>query len=193
MRSAGTEGDDRQDVPAAWSRADPVQGIPRDHHRATRELALADLLLPALGQDPPLALSRVRPPSLSSKRANPHSGSYPTLLLLELLSGSRFSNLRLAYPLIRWRPLPLPPSSPLTPQSAVTLARTLAPRPPKVAQTPEGDWAYLVGTQEGEWMREWEGMVVDEVRKGRRGGVLRIEGSEESRRRGVGLRGYSTG
>lgn len=49
----------------------------------------------------------------------------------------------------------------------------------------------MVGTQEGEWLREWEGTIVDEVRKGRRGGVLKLEGTVESRSSRAGLRGYS--
>ena len=38
----------------------------------------------------------------------------------------------------------------------------------------------MVGTQEGEWLREWEGTIVDEVRKGRRGGVLKQIGEHTS-------------
>lgn len=45
-----------------------------------------------------------------------------------------------------------------------------------------GAWAYLVGKQEGEWLREWEEAIREGVRRGVRGGVkLEVELGEQRR------------
>lgn len=59
---------------------------------------------------------------------------------------------------------------------ALSLASTLSRRSkPKIAQTGQGEYVYLVGTQEGEWLRSWEGGIVDACRRGKRAVVLNEE------------------
>lgn len=91
--------------------------------------------------------------------------SFLLLLLAEYVFGRRFYHIRVSHPLTRWRPLPPPStSSTHTHTSALDLARTLTARSPKVAQLPDGTWVYLVGVQEGEWLRKWEEAIVEAVR-----------------------------
>ncbi|KAL8292630.1 hypothetical protein RQP46_001242 [Phenoliferia psychrophenolica] len=121
---------------------------------------------------------------------------YPILLLIELFNGDRYDNLRVAFPLTRWRRLPLPSTSssrPLTNAEALELARPLAARSPKIAQLPDehGTMVYLIGVQDGEFLKMWEDGIVDAVRMGRRGVALK----ELERGAGAGsefhhLRGY---
>ncbi|KAM0752185.1 hypothetical protein T439DRAFT_379285 [Meredithblackwellia eburnea MCA 4105] len=134
---------------------------------------------------------------------------YPILLLIELFNGDRYDNLRVAFPLTRWRrlPVPVPSSSSSSPgpssSSSTTLSTTQAlelARPlttgrasPKVAQLPtDGTMVYLIGTQDGEFLKAWEDAIVDGVRRGRRGVAL-----TQIEREGVyvgireSLRGYS--
>lgn len=142
---------------------------------------------------------------------------YPVLLAYEFFFGRRWNNLRCAFPLTRWRRLPplafnassAPSSSSSTveptQQEMLALAASLSPRrPPKVAQLPgpssvepHGPWVYLIGTQEGEWMRKWENAVSEGVRRGVRGRELTLEDAERAERDredGMrGLRGYSEG
>lgn len=97
--------------------------------------------------------------------------------MLEIFLGDRFSNLRIAFPLSRWRPLPLPPSSssqPLSYEQVIELARPITSgREPKVERLPsEGIWVYLIGTDENEFWNHWEGSVMDGVRRGLRGVTL---------------------
>lgn len=90
--------------------------------------------------------------------------------------GERFDNLRVSFPLTRWRRLPIPDTSssiPLSSAAALEIARPLAPRAPKVAQLPTDDtFVYLIGMQDGEWLKAWEDAIAEGVRKGRRGVTL---------------------
>lgn len=144
--------------------------------------------------------------------------SYPILLIFEFFLGRRFEQLRVAFPLVRWRRLPTPRHTPpafLAQADALSLARQLAPRPPKVKFLPAGEvlgpaeasggqvegqgqegageWVYLVGTEEGGWLRGWEVGVQEGVRRGVRGRALGVEereavvGQADARGR---LRGY---
>lgn len=142
---------------------------------------------------------------------------YPILLIYEFFAGRRWNNLRCAFPLTRWRRLPPLASSSatsssagpssnatdLTQQEMLAFAATLsARRPPKVAQLPgpsvaesNGPMVYMIGTQEGEWMRKWEASVVDAVRNGVRGRALTeedLQSAERVRRENIeAMRGYS--
>ncbi|ORY88123.1 hypothetical protein BCR35DRAFT_330332 [Leucosporidium creatinivorum] len=142
---------------------------------------------------------------------------YPVLLIYEFFAGRRWNNLRCAFPLTRWRRLPPlasssaasssagPSSSTTNPtqQEMLALAASLsARRPPKVAQLPgpsaaepNNSFVYMIGTQEGEWMRKWESAVVDAVRNGVRGRALSeedLQSAERVRRENLeAMRGYS--
>lgn len=140
---------------------------------------------------------------------------YPIFLIFEFFLGRRFEQLRVAFPLVRWRRLPTPRHTPaafLAHSEALSLARQLAPRPPKVkflassepnmdavegeAQEQEGgagEWVYLVGTEEGQWLKGWEVGIQEGVRRRVRGRALGREEREavagEADARGM-LRGY---
>lgn len=98
--------------------------------------------------------------------------------MIEFLSGDRYDNLRVAFPLTRWRTLPIPipvtSTSSLSRAQAIEIARPLTTRSPQVAQLPSnGAYVYLIGTLESEWLQSWENGIIDAVRRGRRGGELR--------------------
>lgn len=72
----------------------------------------------------------------------------------------------MARPLTRWRLLPPPDSSTShTVRSATELARTLAACPPFVQQLPSGEWVYLVGQTEDEWLKDWEVAIGNAVKE----------------------------
>lgn len=141
---------------------------------------------------------------------------YPIFLLVDVFAGRKFYNLRAAYPLTRWRRLPTPAASSTSTSTAATvttyaealhLATQFSSRqPPKIAQLPlpslsdaaaqsRQPWLYLVGQQEGEWLRSWEDLIVDGVRRGVRGRGLgeedRARFEQEQRRNMERLRGYT--
>lgn len=141
------------------------------------------------------------------------------MLSFEFFLGRRFEQLRVAFPLVRWRRLPTPRDTPaafLAHADALSLARQLAPRPPKVkflasgevdaagaegyvpgeaegGTASAGEWVYLVGTEEGAWLRGWEVGIQEGVRRRVRGRALGAGEREavagESDARGM-LRGY---
>lgn len=101
---------------------------------------------------------------------------YPLALAYEYFFGAQFANLRVAFPLTRWRRLP-GATSITSLQEAHELARPLTRRAkgPKVGLVPganpgeAGVWAYLVGEQEGELLQRVEGAIAHGVRTGKRG------------------------
>lgn len=118
---------------------------------------------------------------------------YPILLLVELFNGDRYDNLRAAFPLTRWRRLPLPTTSSsrtISNAEALELARPLAARQPKIATLPDGTIVYLIGTQDGELVRSWEDAIVEGVRMGRRGVALKELDREVNAGVREALRGY---
>jgi hypothetical protein len=128
---------------------------------------------------------------------DPLRNSYPTVLLAAACA-PHFNTIRCATPLCRWLPLPAPSSMTLhTPSSAQALASALAPtRPAKVSRIPaeqgEKSWVYMVGLQEGEWLKMWEKAICVAVGERVKGGVeLRLEdGAREGTAKSV-LRGYN--
>ncbi|ORY90625.1 hypothetical protein BCR35DRAFT_349578 [Leucosporidium creatinivorum] len=125
---------------------------------------------------------------------------YPTVLLAAACA-PHFNTIRCATPLCRWLPLPAPSSTTLhTPSSALALAASLAPtRPAKVSRIPaahqgEGEemWVYMVGVQEGEWLKKWEKAICVAVGERVKGGVaLKLQdGAREGTAKSV-LRGYN--
>jgi hypothetical protein len=145
---------------------------------------------------------------------------YPLFLVIEFFAGRRWYNLRVAFPLTRWRRLPgasageedqqqqtdedearsavdhahsnlsypdalalatqllmppLPSSAPRDAASSVRPAVKVAQfQVPGAGRRPvdgRGPWLYLVGQQEGEWLRGHESKIVEAVRRGVRGGV----------------------
>ncbi|KAL8291845.1 hypothetical protein RQP46_002103 [Phenoliferia psychrophenolica] len=107
--------------------------------------------------------------------------AYPLICAAELVLGARFDHFRATSPLVRWKVLPVPQDgSFMTEEAALQLASTLdARRPPKVAVLPDGTWVYLVGLEEGEWLRKWEGAIEEAVRTKKRGRYLLREVKEE--------------
>ncbi|KAM0751603.1 hypothetical protein T439DRAFT_355511 [Meredithblackwellia eburnea MCA 4105] len=99
---------------------------------------------------------------------------YPMLCATELVVGARFDHFRAASPLVRWKVLPgRADGEEHTEDSALALAASLDNRQaPKVAVLPTGEWVYLVGMEEGEWLRKWEGPIQEAVKAKKRGRVL---------------------
>ena len=101
---------------------------------------------------------------------------YPILLIVEKLVGARYTSIRVAFPLCRWRALP--PSyagapQPATVDEAAAIAAPLGGgyRFPKVAQLPtDGTWMYLVGLEEQDWIQSVEAKLRNVV-TGRMHGV----------------------
>ncbi|KAK4699814.1 hypothetical protein P7C70_g6441, partial [Phenoliferia sp. Uapishka_3] len=93
---------------------------------------------------------------------------YPILLIIEYFVGAKFTSIRVAFPLCRWRALPLFPGAP-PPCNEAEAAAIAAPlggnyRWPKVAQLPtDGTWVYMVGLQEEEWIQSVEGKLRNAV------------------------------
>lgn len=157
---------------------------------------------------------------------------YPVLLIVEFFAGKRWYNLRVAFPLTRWKRLPAvrpgsfafgraivddrvdgsvdahlqsgsSGSNGMTYAEALALATELSSSAAvKVAQFPvvepnditvesnlsasssssssrpptqnTGPWVYLVGQQEGEWLRQQETRIVEAVNRGVRGQALDV-------------------
>ncbi|KAM0787364.1 hypothetical protein ACM66B_003450 [Microbotryomycetes sp. NB124-2] len=106
---------------------------------------------------------------------------YPILLMYEALFGHKWRNIRCAFPLTRWRRVPQPPGQPSSSSTAssgmtaeqaravVSELQNPSETRPRLAQLPwsgDGDWLYLCGTLEGEWLKSWEGAITNAVRTG---------------------------
>ncbi|KAL8286412.1 hypothetical protein RQP46_004429 [Phenoliferia psychrophenolica] len=83
---------------------------------------------------------------------------YPILLIIEKLMGARFTAIRVAFPLVRWRILP-GASPDMAMDQATALAAPLGGgyRWPVVTQLPtDGTWVYRCGLSEDEWLSSVE-------------------------------------
>lgn len=120
----------------------------------------------------------------------------------------------ISYPLTRWKILPIPETArssksssslnkghTLSKAEAIEIAQPLSHRgTPKVAQLPPADklehgtWIYIVGTQEGEWLRSWEEKIVEGVKRRRKGELGGKEKTVDRESDSLNtLRGYESG
>ncbi|KAK4049059.1 hypothetical protein OIV83_004421 [Microbotryomycetes sp. JL201] len=123
--------------------------------------------------------------------------AYPVLLIYDAMFGQKWRNIRCAFPLTRWRRVPVPTSQPssscgapnMTGEQAQSIVSELQrgsstpcvhpPRMTELSWPNGGPWLYLCGTLEGEWLKQWEGAITNAVRSGSRQRTLTAEDRDQ--------------
>ncbi|KAH8916879.1 hypothetical protein BT69DRAFT_726318 [Atractiella rhizophila] len=111
---------------------------------------------------------------------------YPIMLLLRLFFGSRYTTVRIGFPIRQWRFIK-GSENVTSGEEALALLRNSWERGAEegarlvrpAGNFPEG-WFWEEGMGEEEWAERWQWGIIDAVRRNRQGGLLKSGGSRIS-------------